>query len=57
MHERCLVVTGVVTQLGIHGVALPVDACTAEEVEIVGIETLMPVETGVTHHGVLLGGQ
>ena len=48
--ERRLVTTSVVTHLRSRSEALPVDAGTTEEVQEVSVETLLPVDTGVTHH-------
>ena len=56
-HERGLVTTGVVAHLGVLRVALPVDAGTAEDVQEVSAETIVPVDAGITLYRVLFRSQ
>ena len=52
--RRNLITAGVVAELRAHGVALPVDACTTKEMQIVCSIAVAPVETSVAHHRILL---
>ena len=56
-HEGGLVTTRVVTELGVVGIGLPLDAGTSEHMQTVGLVAVAPVKTGVAHHRVLLRSQ
>ena len=54
LREGRLVVAGVVAELGVERIALPVDAGTTEGADLVGIVAVLPRQAGVAHERVLL---